>query len=147
LTGAYHFDLTDWYEMSFGFDAFWRSGYHYSKLGKPAKVYDPEDPSHDPDEPYTWGYPPYRSYYWAFLEPRGGYELPSNYNIDFSFQNTFKLGCYGKATVIFDIENLTNVQRILSENDTYSPNNPDLFGTATSYGSPRSYRLSLKYSF
>lgn len=148
VAGSYHFDLTDWYEMSFGVNAFWRSGYHYSRRSKPPFTYDPDDPANDINDPTTWtGRPPYRSYNWHFTEPRGGYELPSFYNIDFSFQNTFKFGRWGAATIIFDIFNVTDLQHIISESEIYNPNKPELFGSADFWSEPRYYRLSLKYTF
>ena len=148
LAGSYHFDLTDWYEMSFGINSFLRSGYHYSKRQAPAFTYDPDNPDNNIDDPSTWsGRPPYRSYTWSFPESRGGYELPSYYNIDVSWQNTFKFGKFGAATVIFDVENVTNGQTIVSEADVYNPNKPDLFGQQNGWGTPREYRLSLKYTF
>lgn len=146
LAGSYHFDVTDWYEMSFGVNAFWRSGYHYSMRSKPPFTYDEDND--DINDPENWtGQPPYRSYNWSFMKPRGSEELPSFYNIDFSFQQTFKFGRYGAATVIFDVENLTDNQGIVSEAETYNPNKPEQFGQADQWASPRNYRLSLKYSF
>lgn len=148
LAGSYHFDLTDWYEMSFGINSYLMSGYHYSKRSAPNYTYDPDNPSNDINDPSTWtGRPPYRSYSWFYPEGRGGYELPSYYSIDVSWQNTFKFGKFGAATVIFDIENITDNQSITNEADVYNPNKPALFGQQNEWGSPREYRLSLKYSF
>ncbi|MCD4655672.1 TonB-dependent receptor, partial [bacterium] len=148
IAGSYHFDVTDFYEMSFGVNAFWRSGYHYSKRMKPADTYDPDDPANDINDPSTWtGRPPYRMWSWSFPEGRGGYELPSFYTIDISWQNTIKFGRFGAATLIFDIENITDHQAIIAEAEDFNPRKPDLFGNATHWSGPRDYRVSLKYSF
>lgn len=148
LAGFYRFDLTDWYEMSFGMNAFLRSGYAYSKRTTPPYTFDPDNESNVYDDPSTWtGRPPYRSYAWYYPEGRGSYELPSYYNIDVSWQNTFAFGSYGALTVIFDVNNVTDYQGILSESDVYNAYRPDLFGRQNSWGMPREYRWSLKYSF
>jgi len=148
VAGSYHFDVTDFYEMSFGVNAFWRSGYHYSERWKPADTYDPDDPSNDINDPSTWtGRPPYRSYSWSFPNGRGGHELPSFYTIDMSWQNTIKFGRFGAATLIFDVTNVFDHQAIISEADTMNPKKPDLFGNADYWSAPRDYRVSLKYAF
>lgn len=148
IAGSYHFDVTDWYEVSMGVNAFWRSGYHYSKRSKPPFTFDPDDATNDINNPESWtGRPPYRDRNWHFMEARGGYELPSFYNIDVSFQQTFKFGSYGAATVIFDVENVTDNQGIVGEAEVFNPNKPHLFGQANQYAGPRNYRLSLKYAF
>lgn len=148
FAGTYWFDLTDWYEMSFGVNAFWHSGYHYSKRSNPPFTYDPSDPYNDLDDPDTWtGRPPYRSYPWYFVEPRGGYELPSHLNVNFSWQNTFSMGQWGSIAVVLDIENLIDNQEVISETDTYNPHRPELFGQASNWYYPRSYRATVKYMF
>ncbi len=148
LAGSVHYDFTDWYELSFGVNAFVRTGYYYSKRSAPPFTYDPDKPDNDINDPSTWtGRPPYRSYPWSFPEGRGGYELPSFYNIDVSLQNAFSFGKWGTATVLFDVENVTDYQGIVSESEVYNPNKPELFGQADGWGTPRVYRLSLKYAF
>lgn len=148
LAGSYHFDLTDWYEMSFGINSYLHSGYHYSKRTTPPRTFDPDDESNVYDDPSTWtGRPPYRAYPWYYPEGRGTYELPSEYNIDLSWQNRFTLGNAGTLTVIVDVNNVTDNQEIVSESDIYNPNRPEDFGTYNQWKTPREYRWSLVYSF
>ena len=148
LAGSYHVDLTDWYEISFGLNGFLRSGYFYSIRMAPEFTYDPGAPGNDIDDPDTWtGRPPLRSYAWSYPKGRGGCELPSYYSINVSLQNTFEFGRFGAATVILDVENLTDNQGIISESDVINPNVPHLFGQQNGWATPRLYRLSLKYSF
>ncbi len=148
VAGAVHQKLTSWYEASLGVNAFWRSGYHYSKRTTPPPTFDPDDPENDPDDPSTWtGRPPYRSYAMYYPEGRGTYELPSVYSIDLSVQNTFDFSKFGTVTLIFDILNATDFQGPLSQVDIYIPAMPERFGTEESWVAPRSYRLGLKYAF
>ncbi len=147
VAGSAHYDITKWYELSLGINAFWRSGYHYSKRSKPPLTYD-ELAGNDINDSESWtGKPPYRAENWHFMEPRGEHELPSFYNIDLSVQNAFQIGKYGTATLIFDIFNVTDYQGIVGEAETYNPKKPDIFGQANQWGNPRTYRLSLKYAF
>ncbi len=148
FAGSYHYDFTEWYEFSFGVNAFWRSGYHYSMRSQPPFTYDPDDATNDKNNPDTWtGKPPYRSYAWYFPYKRGSYELPGFYNIDISLQNSFRFGKWGTATVIFDVENVTDNQSIISESEIFNPKKPELFGQADGWSGPTTYRLSLKYAF
>ncbi|MCD4652486.1 hypothetical protein K8T06_00960, partial [bacterium] len=148
IAGAYWFNITDWYEMSFGVNALYTSGYRYSQRWRPANTYDPDYPGDDINDPDTWsGQPPYRNYSWCYPNGRGNHELPSFYTIDVSWQNTFKFGHFGAATVIFDINNVTDHQAIIAESEEYNPRKPDYFGQATNWSGPRNYRLSLKYAF
>ncbi len=148
LAGSVHYDLTDWYEISFGVNGFWRSGYHYSKRSKPPFTFDPTDPTNNQSDPDTWtGRPPRRDENFYFMEERGTYELPGFYSIDVSLQNSLKFGKWGTATVIFDVENVTDNQGLISEVELYNPSKPDLFGQANGWASPMLYRLSLKYAF
>ncbi|MBN1552113.1 TonB-dependent receptor [bacterium] len=146
IAGSAHYDLTDWYEISFGVNGFWRSGYHYSKRGIPPKTFDPAtDDYNDPD---NWtGRPPYRSYAWCFPEGRGTYELPGVSIWDVSLQNTFKFGKFGALTVIFDVDNVFDNQCILSETDVFNASKPEQFGQANAWADPRTYTLSFKYAF
>ncbi|HPQ39104.1 MAG TPA: hypothetical protein PLV45_01915, partial [bacterium] len=145
---SYRFDITDWYAMSVGANAFWNSGYHYSRRGKPPRTYDPDNSSNIIEEPETWtGRPPYQSYYWHYESRRGDYELPSHFNIDLSLQNTFAFGSWGAFSVIFDVTNLLDNQEIISESEIYNVNKPMLFGMADAWYPPRAYRVSLRYSF
>jgi outer membrane receptor protein involved in Fe transport len=148
IAATYHFDVTDWYEMSFGLNGFFRSGYHYSKRMAPPFTYDPEDPDNDINDPSTWtARPVYRTYLGHFPEGRGTYELPSYKTWDISWQNSFKFGRYGALTVVLDVINVLNYQGILSEVDTFNPNNPDIFGSENAWGSPREYHIMLRYAF
>lgn len=145
---SYRLDITDWYEMSIGIDAFWNSGYHYSRRGKPPRTFDPDDSSNILEQPETWtGRPPYQSYYWHYESRRGDYELPGHFNMDLSWQNTFGFGAWGDFTIIFDVTNLLDNQEIISESDIYNMNKPMLFGMADAWYPPRAYRLALKYRF
>lgn len=144
LAGSYRLALTDWYELSFGVNGFWRSGYFYSKRTTPDCTYDPDNADNDINDPDTWtGRPPYRSYAWTYPEGRGGYVLPDFYTIDVSIQNTFRFGRLGAATLILDVENITDNQDMISAAETANP----LFGEQDGWGSPRVYRLSLTYNF
>ncbi|MBN1552112.1 TonB-dependent receptor [bacterium] len=148
LSGAVHYPLTDWYELSLGIDGFWRSGFPYSKRSNPPRTYDPDDPANDSSDPDTWtGRPPYRSYACYFPEGRGTYELPSVTIWDISLQNTFKAGKWGAFTVILDIFNILDQQTVIGEVDVYTPSRPDYFGQANYWVEPRSYRLSFTYAF
>jgi outer membrane receptor protein involved in Fe transport len=148
VAATYFFTIGDVYEMSFGLNGFYRSGYHYSKRQTPDFTYDPYDSTNDINDPSTWtARPPYRTYAWTFPEGRGGYELPSYITFDISWQNTWKFGRYGALTSIIDVINVTNFQGILAEADTYNPKNPDFFGQETAWGSPLSFETMLKYSF
>ncbi|MBN1355280.1 TonB-dependent receptor [bacterium] len=148
IAGSTHWDLTDWYEISFGVNAFWRSGYHYSKRMIPPKTFDPDEPSNDPNDPNTWTHrPPYNSYAWYHPEGRGTYELPGVNIWDVSLQNSFKFGKWGALTVIFDVENLLDNQCITSETDVYNNSKPEQFGQANAWAAPRTWRLSFKYAF
>lgn len=148
LAGSYHVNLTDWYEISFGLNGFLRSGYFYSIRMSPEFTYDPGDPDNDINDPDTWtGRPPLRSYAWSYPKGRGGCELPSHYSINVSLQNTFEFGRFGAATVILDVENLTDNQGIISESDVINPIAPHPPGQQNGWATPRLYRLSLRYSF
>ncbi|MCD4652487.1 hypothetical protein K8T06_00965 [bacterium] len=143
IAGAYWFNITDWYEMSFGVNAFYNSGYHYSKCWKPADTYDPDDATNDFNDPNTWsGRSPYRSYSWVFPNGRGQHVFQDYYRIDLSWQNTFDIGRYGKVTAIFDVQNINDKQKFVTYTDTYWPGNDSFVMIG-----PREYRLSLKYSF
>jgi len=139
--GSAWVDVTDWYEMSFGVNAYWMSGYHYSRKTNPPFTYDPDDPFNDINDPSTWtGRPPYRSYHWHFVEPRGGYELPDVYNVDVSWHHRFRLGNAGSVVLTLDIQNVTNSQQYITYDSwffTYYPRE---------FSNPREYRLSLKYA-
>ena len=148
VAATYFFNITDWYEMSFGLNAFYRSGYHYSKRQTPMETYDPEDPSNDINDRSTWtARPPYDSYAWTFPDGRGGYQLPGYQTFDISWQNSFKFGRYGALTFIVDVNNVANYQGLLARADTFNPKKPHLFNTDTGWGSPRDFVFMLKYSF
>ncbi|MBN1355279.1 TonB-dependent receptor [bacterium] len=148
LAGSTHWDITDWYGISFGVNGFWNSGFHYSKRTTPPATFDPDDPSNDPADPGTWtGHPPYRSYAWYYPEGRGTYELPGLSLWDVSLQNRFKFGKWGALTVIFDVENLFDHQHIISESDVYNAHRPEMFGQANAWTTPRTWRLSFRYAF
>jgi outer membrane receptor protein involved in Fe transport len=148
IAGSTHWDLTDWYEISFGVNGFYRSGYHYSKRMVPPKTYDPDSPDNDINDPETWTHrPPYNGYAWYHPEGRGTYELPGVALWDVSLQNSFKFGKWGALTVIFDVENVLDNQCITSETDTFNKNKPEQFGQANQWAPPRTWRLSFKYAF
>jgi hypothetical protein len=148
IAATYDVDLTDWYQMSFGINGFFRSGYHFSKRTIPPRTYDPDDHYNDINDPDTWtARPPYRDYYGFFPKGRGSYELPSTNTWDISWQNTFLFGQYGALTVIVDIINATNYQGVLRQVDTFNPHRPDLFGLDNAWAMPREYHLAVKYSF
>ncbi len=148
VAATYFFNITDWYEMSFGLNAFYRSGYHYSKRRTPWYTYNPDGSYDDIDDPKTWtGTPPYRSYAWTFPEGRGGYELPAYQNFDISWQNSFKFGRYGALTFIVDVNNVANYQGVLQRIDYIGPYKTHYFNVDCGWGSPREYLFMLKYSF
>ncbi len=148
IAATYHFDITDWYEMSFGLNGFYRSGYHYSKRMAPQDTYDPDDPDNDINDPSTWtARPPYRAYAWYYPEGRGGYELPGYNTWDISWQNSFKFGRYGALTVVLDVINIANFQGVLSRNDVFNPRRPEIFNTDNAWGPPRIYNIMLRYAF
>ncbi|GEM_PF-1938161 len=148
VAGSVHYPVTEWYEVSLGVDAFLQSGFHYSKRTKPAAAFDPDNPSNDFADPSTWtGKPPYKDSFWSFPYGRGTETLPSFYNVDISFQNTFSFGKFGSATLQLDVDNITDYQGINSEIETYNPRRPELFGQADGWGAPRTYRIGLKYAF
>ena len=150
IAGSVHHNLTDWYEISLGVDTFWRSGYHYSKRQAAPRTYDPDatDPADDPNDRSTWSAvsPNYGNAYY-FPEGRGTYTKPSFYTVDVSVQNAFKFGKWGNATVILDIINATNNQGIVGVVENLNPRHPELFGQPVNWAAPRTYQLSVKYSF
>ncbi len=148
IAAAYHFDLTDWYQMSFGIQGYYRSGYHYSKRMTPPYTYNPDNYDDNIQDPYSWtGRPPYDSYNGYFPEGRGTYELPSNNRWDVSWQNTISFGQYGALTVIVDIINATNSQGVLRQVDIFTPYRPTFFGMDNAWAWPREYHLAIRYSF
>ncbi|MBN1356772.1 TonB-dependent receptor [bacterium] len=148
LAGSAHYDLTDWYEISFGVNGFYRSGYPYSMRRNPPRTFDPDDPANDPNDPDTWtARPPYHNQAWYFPQGRGTNDLPGVSLWDVSLQNAFRFGRFGSLTVIFDVTNVFDNQCITSETDTFNPNRPEQFGQANDWAPPREYRLSFKYAF
>jgi hypothetical protein len=148
ISATYDLDLTDWYQMSFGINGFFRSGYHFSKRMRPPYTYDPDDPDNDINDPDTWtARPPYNSYYGYFPEGRGGYELPSFNTWNISWQNTVLFGQYGALTFIFDMHNVTNNQGVLNQVDFYDPYKPFMFRLDNTWAQPREYHLAVKYLF
>jgi outer membrane receptor protein involved in Fe transport len=148
LAGSVHYDLTDWYEISFGVNGFYRSGYPYSKRRNPPRTYDPDDPENDINDRTTWtARAPYYDRAWYHPDGRGTYDLPGVSLWDVSLQNSFRFGKWGNLTVIFDVENVLDNQCITSETDTFNPNHPERFGQANHWAPPREYRLSFKYAF
>ncbi len=148
FAGAWHRDFTNRYELSVGMNAYWQSGYHYSKYRRPSPTYDPDYPSNEIDNPETWtGRPYYASVHCVLPEGRGNYEHPSTYRIDVSLQNRFGFGKWGAATIIFDIYNATN--EIFNPDESYDdPDYPTLeYDYYIEEQIPRTYRLSLKYEF
>ena len=148
VAATYFFNITDWYEMSFGLNAFYRSGYFYSMRMFPEATYDPDNPDNDINDPFTWSAdPPYWSSAYTFPKGRGGYEYPRYQTFDISWQNSFKFGQYGALTLILDVNNVANYQGVLQRNDKNLPYRSNVFNKDTGWGGPRDFVFMLKYSF
>jgi len=112
---------------SVGISAFWRSGYHYSKLVQATRI---------------TGGPNYGTNVIS-SDGRGAFELPSVWFADLSLQHDFDLGKFGKLTLIGDIYNIFDQQSILSEITSDTSN----FGDANAWASPMRWDVSILYQF
>lgn len=114
--------------VTLGVQTIYRSGYAYSKR------------TNAPDSVYA-------DYRWYLPEGRGTYRYPAVFNVDLSIQKDVAFGKYGTITVIGDVINVLNQQTVVSRNEEYNPRRPENFNVDSRWVSPRSYVLSLKYSF
>jgi len=118
------------YQLWLGLQATYVSGFARSKLTRPPNA----------DSPYS-------SYYCYLPEGRGTYRLPSVFLLNLSVQQDFAVGRAGALTLIFDVFNLLDNQVATDKDYTYREGRSEHFERELRWEDPRSYELSLKYTF